>query len=51
VPIDLRLIRPEMLGPLEKEWINHYHGVCRDRIGPRLSDEARVWLEQATRPI
>ena len=51
VPIDLRLIRPEMLGPLEKEWVNHYHGFCRDRIGPRLSDEARVWLEQATRPI
>ena len=51
VPIDLRLIRPEMLSPDEKLWINQYHRTCRDRIGPRLSDAARVWLEQSTRAV
>jgi Xaa-Pro aminopeptidase len=51
VPIDLRLIRPEMLSPDEKLWINQYHRLCRDRIGPRLSDAARVWLEQSTRAL
>lgn len=51
VPIDHRLIDPAMLAPGERAWINAYHAEVKAKILDRLSDAARVWLEQATAPI
>lgn len=51
VPIDMGLIRPEMLTPAERDWLNQYHVTCRERLAPFVSEMAREWLETATRPI
>ncbi len=51
VPIDLRLVDAEMLGPGERDWLNTYHAEVARRIGPRVGDEARDWLRAATRAI
>ena len=51
VPIDRRLIVPEMLSQGERDWLNAYHAACRDKIGPRITGPARLWLDQATKPL
>ncbi len=51
VPIDKRLIDKSLLSPTEVDWINHYHAQTRDKIAPRLSGSARVWLSDATSPL
>ena len=51
VPIDLRMVIVEMLSENEKIWLNSYHQTCRDKIGPRLSADCQLWLQQATEPI
>jgi Xaa-Pro aminopeptidase len=51
VPIDRRLIDAGLLAPGERSWINRYHADVREKIGPRVSAQARVWLDAATRPI
>ncbi|WP_137699874.1 aminopeptidase P family protein [Marimonas lutisalis] len=51
VPIDRRLILPAMMAAGEIDWLNRYHAACRDKISPRVSDAARLWLAQATEPL
>lgn len=51
VPIDLRLIEPDMLTLAERDWLNRYHRDCRDKISPRLGQTAQLWLRQATEAI
>ena len=51
VPIDRRLVMPELLSSAELEWLNTYHARVRDIIGPELGPEDRAWLEQATAAI
>ncbi|MDQ2091559.1 aminopeptidase P family protein [Marimonas arenosa] len=51
VPIDRRLILPAMMDAGEIDWLNRYHAACRDKISPRVSESARLWLEQATQPL
>jgi Xaa-Pro aminopeptidase len=51
VPIDRRLIVPEMLTPAELEWLNAYHARVRQEIASELGPADRAWLEQATAPI
>jgi Xaa-Pro aminopeptidase len=51
VPIDRRLIVPEMLTPAERDWLDAYHATCAARLAEGLDDEARAWLEQATAPL
>jgi Xaa-Pro aminopeptidase len=51
VPIDRRLVVPEMLSSAELAWLNAYHARVRDEIGPELGSEDRAWLEQATAAI
>jgi Xaa-Pro aminopeptidase len=51
VPIDLRMVIGEMLSEPERIWLNTYHQSCREKISHRLSDNSRLWLEQATRPV
>src|SRR6056297_1925380 len=47
-PIDRRLIDPALLSASERDWIEAYHAACRDKLGPLLSPNARLWLEKVT---
>ncbi|RIX97583.1 aminopeptidase P family protein [Aureimonas flava] len=51
VPIDRRMIAVDRLDAEERDWLDAYHRAVRERIGPRLEGDARVWLEAATRPL
>lgn len=51
VPIDRRLVLPDLLTVEERGWLNAYHAACHDKIAGRLSDAARRWLMQATAPL
>ena len=51
VPIDRRLVAPELLSPAELDWLNAYHARVREMIGPELGPADRAWLEQATAAI
>ncbi len=48
VPIDRRLIVPEMLSAPERDWLNTYHATCREKIMTLLTPDAAKWLEAAT---
>jgi Xaa-Pro aminopeptidase len=50
-PIDRRLIVPEMLTPEELIWLNCYHAHVLARIGPNLSGDDLIWLQQACAAI
>ena len=50
-PIDRRLIVREMLSANEREWLDDYHAHVAARIGPRLGDDDRNWLETACAPL
>lgn len=51
VPIDRRLILPAMLSAGEREWMDTYHAMVRDHVGPRVSPAAKTWLDAATAPL
>jgi Xaa-Pro aminopeptidase len=51
VPIDRRLIDVSLLSQDEITWLNDYHSACRDKIVPRLSEAAAIWLRDATKPL
>jgi len=51
VPIDRRLIVPEMMTVAQRDWLNQYHAEVLGRIGPHVSDAALAWLRLATAPI
>ncbi|WP_299200755.1 aminopeptidase P family protein [uncultured Tateyamaria sp.] len=50
-PIDGRLIVPDMLDATSRTWLNAYHAETLEKIGPRVSDDAREWLTQACAPL
>ncbi|MGJ8595423.1 aminopeptidase P family protein [Sulfitobacter sp.] len=50
-PIDRRLIIPEMLDPAARDWLNAYHSDVTAKIGPRVTPQAKAWLNIATAPI
>jgi Xaa-Pro aminopeptidase len=50
-PIDTRLIIADMLDSAARDWLNAYHRDVAEKIGPRLSPEAKLWLDAATAPI
>ena len=50
-PIDRRLIVAEMLEVAARNWLNDYHAQVAQKIGPRLSPEAKLWLDAATVPL
>lgn len=51
VPIDRRLIDAAALAPWERDWLDAYHAETRARLASRVSEQARAWLEAATRPL
>ncbi|KIC48438.1 aminopeptidase P family protein [Tateyamaria sp. ANG-S1] len=50
-PIDQRLIVVDILDAPSRAWLNAYHAETLEKIGPRVSDEARTWLLQACAPL
>lgn len=50
-PFDTDPIIKEMLLPEEVDWLNQYHRHVFDVLAPRLDEEERSWLENATKEI
>ena len=50
-PIDRTLIEPALLTVAETAWLDAYHAEVRAIVSPQVSDDVRVWLEKATRPL
>ncbi|MCY1127160.1 aminopeptidase family protein P [Frigidibacter sp. RF13] len=51
VPIDRRLIAAGLMTRAEVDWLNDYHAEVAAKIGPRVSEAARRWLDAATAPL
>jgi Xaa-Pro aminopeptidase len=50
-PIDRRLIVPELLDPVARDWLNAYHAEVTQKIGPRVSPVTKLWLDKVTQPL
>lgn len=50
-PIDLDLVDADLLTDDERDWLNGYHALVRDRVGPQLPPPMKDWFKQATRPL
>lgn len=50
-PINRHLIVPEMLDATSRAWLNAYHAETLEKIGPRVSSQAREWLTGACAPL
>ena len=51
VPFDTEALMPELMTDREIHRLNEYHKNVYEKIAPHLTEEERIWLEQATRPI
>jgi Xaa-Pro aminopeptidase len=51
VPIDRRLVVPDLLTERERAWLDAYHERVRSEIAPELGPHERAWLESATTRI
>ena len=51
VPIDRRLIDVDRLSGEERDWLDDYHELCAERIGPLVEGDVAHWLKSATRPL
>jgi Xaa-Pro aminopeptidase len=51
VPIDRRLILPDLLTPGERDWLNAYHARVQAELSKLLTNSARDWLAAACAPI
>lgn len=55
VPIQQKMIMFELLTDKEIQWLNDYHSVCSDTIGPLLEQQGRrealQWLHHETQLI
>ncbi|TPK37762.1 aminopeptidase P family protein [Mesorhizobium sp. B2-5-3] len=50
-PIDIRLVRSDLLTRDELHWLDTYHARVLAEIGPMLDGETLAWLEKATAPL
>ncbi|WP_294553539.1 aminopeptidase P family protein [uncultured Bacteroides sp.] len=50
-PICKKGIVKEMLTNEEIGWLNSYHQTVYEKLSPNLSEEEKVWLQEATAPI
>ncbi|KAA8608506.1 aminopeptidase P family protein [Salipiger aestuarii] len=51
VPIDRRLIVPDLLTAQERDWLNAYHGDVLARIGDLVDGSVAGWLHAACAPL
>ncbi len=50
-PIDLDCADISMLAEEEKQWINGYHRLVREKLSPFLDEDEKAWLEEQTREV
>lgn len=50
-PINLDLVKTDLLTEGERQWLNAYHRRVRDTLSPLLPSEIKDWFENATRAI
>ncbi|NCZ82852.1 MAG: M24 family metallopeptidase, partial [Betaproteobacteria bacterium] len=50
-PIDTRCLELSLLREDERQWLNDYHHVVRERLSPRLEGRAKAWLAARTESI
>ncbi|WP_394963994.1 aminopeptidase P family N-terminal domain-containing protein [Candidatus Allofournierella excrementigallinarum] len=50
-PIDLTPVRPELLDADEKEWLNAFHRMVREKLTPHLNAAEAAWLAEKTQPL
>ncbi|MBC7956751.1 MAG: M24 family metallopeptidase, partial [Cytophagales bacterium] len=50
-PIDTRCIDRSLMRADEVAWLNGYHAVVRERLGPLVSGDALAWLNMRTQAI
>ncbi|NNL89684.1 MAG: aminopeptidase P family protein [Marinicaulis sp.] len=50
-PIDLKLVKAELLTTAERQWLNDYHAHVRKTLAPLVPSEISNWFENATRAI
>ncbi|MDX1948868.1 MAG: M24 family metallopeptidase C-terminal domain-containing protein, partial [Rickettsiales bacterium] len=50
-PIDLKLIKKELLNREEISWLNNYHEEVYSEISPYLDKNEKSWLKKQTRKI
>jgi Xaa-Pro aminopeptidase len=50
-PIDTRCIDLQLLRDDERGWLDAYHARVRERLAPRVTGDARAWLEARTQPL
>ena len=48
-PFDIDAILTELMTKDELDWLNKYHHQVYEKIGPLVSDNARLWLKKATK--
>lgn len=51
VPLDLDSIIPELLSEDEKEFLNNYHRMVREKLSPYFDESEIDWLKEYTREI
>lgn len=50
-PIDLDILWPADLSPIDRQRINHYHQLVYETLAPHLNSEEAQWLKTATQAI
>ncbi len=50
-PIDLDLVKTDLLTEDERKWLNAYHARVRETLGPQIPAEIKDWFEKATRAV
>jgi Xaa-Pro aminopeptidase len=48
-PIDITLIKPELLTTCERNWLNEYHKKVNELLKPKLKKELHQFLDELTK--
>lgn len=51
VPYQTKLMDLSLLSEVEKDWVDDYHLVCREKVSSLLSGLELEWLQKATEPL
>ena len=51
VPLDRRLIDPDLLSAPERAWVDTYHAGVLAKIGPKVDGAVLAWLTAACAPL
>lgn len=51
MPYQTKLMDISSMSEVEKDWVDDYHKVCREKVSPLLSGLELEWLQKATEPL